>query len=144
MKTMKYHSLSSEETEEIGAKFAETLSPGDVIAFSGELGAGKTAFSRGILRGLGYKGAVTSPTFAIANEYETERGRVVHADLYRIADEDALYNIGFDEYFDGECIVLLEWSERAQGLLPPRYRAVSICYGNGADARNIVIEEVRG
>lgn len=144
MKTMKYSSLSSEETEEIGAKFAETLSRGDVIAFAGELGAGKTAFSRGILRGLGYTGAVTSPTFAIANEYETKRARVVHADLYRIADEGALYEIGFDEYFDGDCIVLLEWSERAQTLLPQRYLSVAISYGDGVDTRNIVIEEVHG
>lgn len=142
MKTMKYSSLSSEETEEIGAKLAQSLSRGDVVAFSGALGAGKTAFSRGVLRGLGYKGAVTSPTFAIANEYETERGRVVHADLYRIADADALYEIGFDEYFDGACIVLLEWSERAQEMLPPRYLSVAISYGAGADSREIAIEEV--
>ena len=68
---MEYITHSPEETEALGAKFALSLHPGDVVAFSGDLGAGKTAFTRGVLRGLGYTGRVTSPTFAIANEYET-------------------------------------------------------------------------
>lgn len=144
MKTIKYSSYSSEETEKIGAEFAKKLSRGDVVAFSGELGAGKTAFSRGVLRGLGYEGAVTSPTFAIANEYETQHAKVVHADLYRITDVDALYEIGFEEYLDGEHIVLIEWSEHAHVLLPVRYLSVSISYGDLEQERYIVIEEVQG
>ena len=93
---MEYHTHSPEQTEQLGADFAKTLSPGDIVAFSGDLGAGKTAFSRGVLRGLGYEGRVTSPTFAIANEYQTPGGPVVHLDLYRLTDPDSLYEIGFD------------------------------------------------
>ena len=89
---MEYITHSPEETEALGAKFALSLHPGDVVAFSGDLGAGKTAFTRGVLRGLGYTGRVTSPTFAIVNEYETELCRVCHFDMYRILDEDALYD----------------------------------------------------
>ena len=98
---MEYITHSPEETEALGAKFALSLHPGDVVAFSGDLGAGKTAFTRGVLRGLGYTGRVTSPTFAIANEYHTDRADVAHFDLYRILDSEALFEIGFDEYLDG-------------------------------------------
>ena len=80
------------ETEQAGGQLASRLSPGAVVAFTGDLGAGKTAFCRGFLHALGYTGRVTSPTFAIVNEYETELCRVCHFDMYRILDEDALYD----------------------------------------------------
>ena len=80
------------ETEQAGGRLASRLSPGAVVAFTGDLGAGKTAFCRGFLHALGYTGRITSPTFAIVNEYETELCRVCHFDMYRILDEDALYD----------------------------------------------------
>lgn len=139
---MQYLTHSPEETENLGAEFAKRLRPGDVVAFSGDLGAGKTAFSRGVLRGLGYAGRVTSPTFAIANEYDTPAGPVVHFDLYRILDGEALFEIGFDEYLDGQRIVLIEWSENALEFMPEAYQTVHISYGAGADDRVVTIGEV--
>lgn len=136
---MEYLSHSPEDTEAFGARFAETLRPGDVVALDGGLGAGKTAFARGVLRGLGYPGRVTSPTFAIANEYETARVPVVHCDLYRIPDENALYDLGFEEYFDGRRVLLIEWSENAGSLLPERRKTVRIT--GGGDERKIEVIE---
>ena len=134
---MRVVSHSPEETEEIGARFAGTLRPGDVIALEGELGAGKTAFVRGVLRGFGYRGRVTSPTFAVANEYETEHAAVVHCDMYRILSPDALYDIGFEEYLDGRRILLIEWSENIRYALPETCKTVRICYGGTPDERMI-------
>ncbi len=139
---MEYITHSAEETERLGAEYAKSLRPGDLVAFSGDLGAGKTAFTRGILRGLGYEGRVTSPTFAIVNEYTTPVGRVAHFDLYRILDSEALFEIGFEEYLDGSRIVLIEWSENAANLLPHPYKSVCIAHGDADDDRKITIEEV--
>lgn len=136
-----YLSHAPEDTERIGAQFAATLHAGDVVAFTGDLGAGKTAFSRGILRGLGHAGRVTSPTFAIVSEYHTEKADVAHFDMYRILDLDALWELGFDEYLDGRRIVLIEWSENITDALPP-HKLVSIRYGKQPDERIITITEV--
>lgn len=134
---MREISHSPEETEEIGARFARTLRPGDVVALEGELGAGKTAFARGVLRGLGYQGRVTSPTFAIANEYQAGQAAVVHCDMYRILSPDALFEIGFEEYLDGRRILLVEWSENIRYALPETCRTVRIQYGGAPDERTI-------
>ena len=139
---MEYITHSPEETEALGAEYAASLRRGDVVAFSGDLGAGKTAFTRGVLRGLGYQGRVTSPTFAIANEYDTPGGRVAHFDLYRILDSEALFEIGFEEYLDGSRIVLIEWSEHAADVLPSQYKTVHIAYGDAPDDRRVNTGEV--
>ena len=94
------------------------------------------------LHGLGYEGRVTSPTFAIANEYETPTVKVAHFDLYRILDSEALFEIGFDEYLDGSRIVLIEWSENAADVLPEAYKTVHIAYGAADNDRRITIGEV--
>lgn len=133
---------SPEQTEQAGADFAKTLRPGDVVTLDGDLGAGKTAFARGVLRGLGYPGRVTSPTFAIANEYSAPDGTVVHFDLYRILDEEALFELGFEEYLDGTRILLIEWSENAGGLLPAQHKSVRLTYGEQPDDRLLEIEEI--
>ena len=138
---MDYITHSPEETEALGVEYAASLHPGDVVAFSGDLGAGKTAFTRGVLHGLGYTGRVTSPTFAIANEYDTPSGRVAHFDLYRILDSEALFEIGFEEYLDGSRIVLIEWSENAADILPEHYKTIHIAYGEAPDERHITIGE---
>ncbi len=139
---MEWESFSAEETEQLGAAFAKQLTGGDVVALDGDLGAGKTAFARGVLRGLGYQGRVTSPTFSIANEYETERATVVHFDMYRILDPQALYELGFEEYWNADCILLIEWSQNILQAMPPKYRRVQIVYGAQQDSRNISVEEV--
>ena len=138
---MRLTTHSPEETEQAGADFARTLRPGDVVTLDGELGAGKTAFARGVLRGLGYEGRVTSPTFAIANEYDAPGGMVAHFDLYRILDEEALFELRFEEYLDGERILRIEWSENAGALLPEAHRTVQITYGAADDTRILEIGE---
>lgn len=138
---MEFYSHSPEETEAFGAEYAKGLQAGDVIALRGDLGAGKTAFTRGVLHGLGYQGRVTSPTFAIANEYHTERAQVVHFDMYRILDPEALFELGFEEYLDGNHIVLIEWSENIEDALPEKRRTVTITYGAAEDERRIVYTE---
>ena len=139
---MEFLSHSAEETEAFGARYAAGLVPGDVVTLDGDLGAGKTAFARGVLRGLGYEGRVTSPTFAIANEYDTAAAPVAHFDMYRILDAEALWELGFDEYLDGRRIVLIEWSGNVADALPARYRTVRIAYGGAADDRVITTGEV--
>ena len=128
------------DTERAGGMLAKKLSPGALVAFTGDLGAGKTAFCRGFLHALGYSGRVTSPTFAIVNEYDTELCRVCHFDMYRILDEDALYDIGWDDYFDGDTILLVEWSENIAGALPEPHITVDIRRGLEENDRMITID----
>lgn len=128
------------DTERAGGMLAQKLQPGAVVAFTGDLGAGKTAFCRGFLHQLGYTGRVTSPTFAIVNEYETDLCRVCHFDMYRILDEDALYDIGWDDYFDGDTILLIEWSENIVDALPEGHVTVDIRRGNAENDRMITID----
>lgn len=128
------------ETEHAGGSLAKKLSPGALVAFTGDLGAGKTAFCRGFLHALGYTGRVTSPTFAIVNEYDTEQCRVCHFDMYRILDEDALYDIGWDDYFNDDTILLVEWSENVTGALPDDRITVDIRRGDTEDDRIITID----
>ena len=94
---MEYLCRSEAETEALGARLAAVLSPGDVVAYRGGLGMGKTAFTRGLARGLGYSGRVTSPTFTIVNEYEGGRLPLFHFDMYRLEDADSLFDIGCHE-----------------------------------------------
>ena len=138
---MKIISRSPEDTEALGAEYAKTLQPGAVIALEGELGAGKTAFARGVLRGLGYTGRVTSPTFAIANEYDAPGGMVAHFDMYRILDPEALFELGFEEYLDGNRILLIEWSENVREVLPEELKTVRIVYGAEEGTREVTLEE---
>lgn len=134
-------SHSPESTENFAAEFSKKLKYGDIIAFTGDLGAGKTAFCRGLLFGLGYEGYVTSPTFAIANEYKTNKFDVVHFDMYRILDLETLFDIGFDDYLDGKKIILIEWSENISNALPS-HTLISIKYGINPNDRIINISEV--
>lgn len=111
-------SHSPVETEEIGAKFSNLLKPGDVIAYKGGLGMGKTCFTRGVAKGLGYWGNVTSPTFDLINEYIGGRLSLYHFDMYRIESWEDLYSCGFFEYIESEGIVAVEWSENIENALP--------------------------
>ena len=111
---MEYITHSPEETEKIGAALAQKLSAGTVIAYRGDLGAGKTAFTRGLARGLGYKESVTSPTYTIVNEYLGGRLPLFHFDMYRLGSADDLWDIGWEDYLDRGGVCAVEWSENVQ------------------------------
>lgn len=137
---MDYLTHNEIETEALGETLARRLGPGGVVAYRGDLGAGKTAFTRGLARGLGCTGRVTSPTFTVVNEYEG-RLPLFHFDLYRLEGEDALYDVGWEDYLDRGGVCAVEWSERAEAALPRETVWVSIrrCAESG-DWRRITIE----
>ena len=108
-----YISHSEHDTEEIGASFARTLKGGTVVAMYGDLGAGKTAFVRGMARGMGLSCRVSSPTFTIVNEYLGER-ELIHFDMYRLSSADELFDIGWEDYLNRGAVCAVEWSENVQ------------------------------
>ena len=112
-------SNSPEETEKFASDFAKTLRGGCVIAFEGSMGMGKTHFTRGLARGLGFKGDVSSPTFAIVNEYRGGVLPIFHFDMYRIVCWEDLDSCGFFDYMEENGIIAAEWSENISGALPP-------------------------
>ena len=114
---MQYLTHSPEQTQELGEQFAQFLEPGDVIAFRGDLGAGKTAFTRGIARGLGIEDLVTSPTFTIVNEYLNGKMPLFHFDMYRLASSDDLFDIGWEDYLLRGGVCAVEWSENVDDAL---------------------------
>ena len=114
----KYISDSPEKTEELGRLLAEKLKGGEVIAYRGGLGMGKTCFTRGVAEGLGFKGAVTSPTFALINEYIGGRLPLYHFDMYRVSGWDDLYSTGFFDYLETGGVIAADWSENIEGALP--------------------------
>ena len=137
---MEYISHSVSETEAIGEALGRTLSPGSVLAYRGDLGMGKTAFTRGLARGLGCRGRVTSPTFTIVNEYEGPMP-LFHFDLYRLGDEEELYDIGWEDYLSREGVCAVEWSESFPAALPEGTVTVTICRcQESEDWRRITIE----
>lgn len=139
---MEHLSHNVTETEELGAKLASHLRAGSVIAYLGDLGAGKTAFTRGLARGLGCTGRVTSPTFTIVNEYEGQLP-LFHFDMYRLSDADELFDIGWDDYLSRGGVCAVEWSERITEEIPSDAVIVTICRcKENEDWRRIIIEGV--
>ena len=114
---MEYITNSPAETEALGAALARHLTPGTIIAYQGDLGAGKTAFTRGLARGLGVKEAVTSPTYTIVTEYLGGKMPLFHFDMYRLGSEDELFDIGWDDYLDRGGVCAVEWSENVRGAM---------------------------
>ncbi len=114
---MVFTSASPAETEAIGAALACRLMPGDVIAYRGALGAGKTAFTRGLARGLGISEPVTSPTYTIVNEYLDGRLPLFHFDMYRLSDSDELFDLGWEDYLARNGVCAVEWSENVADVL---------------------------
>ena len=108
---MTFYTNSPLETEKVGEMLAKILQPGAVIAYTGDLGAGKTAFTRGLARGLGCTDLVTSPTYTIVNEYLSGRLPLFHFDMYRLASSDDLWDIGWEDYLDRGGVCAVEWSE---------------------------------
>lgn len=112
----KHTTTSYKETEHIAEEFAKTLSGGEVLAFIGGMGMGKTCFMRGLARGLGFKGDVTSPTFAIVNEYRGGRLPIFHFDMYRVTGFDDLYSTGYFDYMEENGVIAVEWSENVSSV----------------------------
>lgn len=140
---MEYHSNSPKETENIAKSFAKRLKAGDVVTLDGDLGAGKTAFTQGLAKGLEITDYVSSPTFTIINCYS---GRIpmYHFDVYRIEDAEEMYDIGYDDYVGGDGVAVIEWSEKIKEILPvPRYEIlISRDAEKHEDFRKIVINEI--
>lgn len=144
---MEYISLSTQQTEAFAADFAKRISAlekGLVLAMTGDLGAGKTAFVRGLAKGLGYMGAVSSPTFAIINEYVGGKVPLYHFDMYRIDGWESLYSTGFFDYIETPCVMAVEWSENIVAALPEDRINIDIRRGKTDDERIINIECVGG
>ena len=135
---MEFITNSPQETEALGQKLGQMLPAGTVIAYRGDLGAGKTAFTRGLARGLGIQDPVTSPTYTIVNEYLGGRVPLFHFDMYRLHSADDLFDIGWDDYLERQGICAVEWSENvAEALEDPL--TVTICK-TGEESRKITLE----
>lgn len=136
-----YISSSVADTEKLAARLAEKLHGGEVIAFTGSMGMGKTAFTRGLVLALGGGDVVSSPTFALVNEYET-RLTVQHFDMYRVSGWDDLYSTGFFDYLDTDNVLVIEWSENIDGALPDNTIRIDIQKGEAETERIITIDGV--
>ena len=137
---MEHYSKRPQETEALGQALVQTLAPGAVVAFSGDLGAGKTAFVRGMAQGLGITQRVTSPTFTIVNEYEGGRLPLFHFDMYRLHSAEELFDIGWEDFLSRGGICAVEWSENIQEALEPGTVYVDIRRGQGEQERIISIK----
>lgn len=137
-----YESYSYDDTQRIAKEIAQGLKGGEFIAMYGDLGAGKTAFVQGLAAALGIKNHITSPTFTIVNEYEG-RLPLYHFDVYRIADPDEMYEIGYEEYINGNGVCVVEWAELIEDLFPPTYYKITILKDDEKDFdyRKIILEE---
>ena len=135
---MEFITNSPAETESIGVALGQRLKPGTVIAYRGDLGAGKTAFTRGLARGLGCREIVTSPTYTIVNEYLGGRIPLFHFDMYRLRSSDDLWDIGWDDYLERGGVCAVEWSENvADAMEDPIYITIE---KTGEESRRITIE----
>ncbi|MCL2048932.1 MAG: tRNA (adenosine(37)-N6)-threonylcarbamoyltransferase complex ATPase subunit type 1 TsaE [Defluviitaleaceae bacterium] len=138
---MKYESFCTEDTLGLAYKLGKAAKSGDIYCLSGDLGAGKTVFSKGFARAMGYEG-ITSPTFNIMNEYNGGALPLYHFDLYRLKDESELETVGYEDYFYSDGVCLVEWAERAINFFPKNVFWVTIsCDENyGSDYRELNIE----
>ena len=141
---MTYVTNSPAETEALGQRLAERLQPGDVIAYTGDLGAGKTAFTRGLARGLGITERITSPTFTIVNEYQGGRLPLFHFDMYRLGSSDELYEVGWEDYLARGGVCAVEWSEIVADALEEPCIRVDIRQGETENQRKITVEGGKG
>lgn len=135
----KYKSESTLQTEKIGNVLAKSIPYGSVIAMFGDLGAGKTAFTRGFAKGLDIDCDVSSPTFALVNEYRGNKKTLYHFDMYRISGWDDLYSTGYFDYLDEGASLIIEWSENIEAVLPENCVRVTISKTENTDERIIDI-----
>ena len=139
---MEFITHSPEETRALGGRLADALTGGEVVAFAGDLGAGKTAFVSGMAQALGVDERVTSPTFTIVNEYEGGRLPLFHFDMYRLGSADELFHIGWEDYLARGGICAVEWSENVDEAIEEDAIRVSIIRGETENSRVITIEGV--
>ena len=134
---MEFITNSTLETEKVGEALGKVLKPGTVLAYLGDLGAGKTAFTRGLARGLGAKEQVTSPTYTIVNEYLSGRMPLFHFDMYRLASSDDLWDIGWEDYLERGGVCAVEWSENVADAMED---VITVCIRKtGEESRQITI-----
>ena len=140
---MEFYTASAQETEQLGQRLGQRLKPGAVIAYSGDLGAGKTAFTRGLARGLGIEDPITSPTYTIVNEYP---GKIplFHFDMYRLGSSEDLFDIGWEDYLTRGGVIAVEWSERVTDALPQDTVWVTIARHPDSDSWRIITIEGGG
>lgn len=138
---MDYETQNEKETFEIGYQLAKESKPGDIYCLLGDLGVGKTVFSKGFATGLGITEPITSPTFTIVQVYEGEKP-LYHFDMYRIEDEDELEMIGYEDYFYGKGICLVEWANNVESVIPKEAKWITIekDLDKGFDYRKITIK----
>ncbi len=134
------HSGGVEDTRRIGARLAEQLRAGDVVLMLGDMGAGKSELTRGIARGLGVTGYVTSPTFTILQVHESGRLPLYHFDWYRLSGAEELYELSMDEYLYGDGVSVVEWPSRAEEAIPEAYLRITLTPWDAADGCGRAIE----
>ena len=139
---MEWITNSEQETEQLGQRLGAALKPGTILAYTGDLGAGKTAFTRGLARGLDIPERVTSPTFTIVNEYEGGRLPLFHFDMYRLGGSDELFDIGWEDYLARNGVCAVEWSENVEDALEGEVIRIDIRRGDNDHQRRISIEGV--
>lgn len=140
---MIYETNSAEETFEVAYNMGQSSKRGDIICLYGDLGVGKTVFAQGFAKGLGIKGCINSPTFTIVQVYDEGRLPLYHFDVYRIGDIEEMFEIGYEEYFFGDGVCLIEWAELIKGLLPENVIKITISksLSKGFDYRKISVEK---
>ena len=126
---------SEQEVMEYGFRLGQEAVPGQVIALTGDLGAGKTTLTKAIARGLGIEETITSPTFTIVKEYRSGRLPLFHFDVYRIGDIDEMYELGYEEYFFGDGLCVVEWADLIEELIPEEALRISIAYEQEEEER---------
>ena len=138
-----FHSQSEEDTFSLGVKVGENCKQGDIFLLNGDLGVGKTIFSKGLGKGLGIEEPISSPTFTIVQIYEEGRLPLYHFDVYRIADVEEMDEIGYEDYFYGQGVCLIEWAELIKDILPAKCKQITITKDleKGFDYRKITITE---
>ena len=141
-----FETWKPEETYELGRKMGEEAAPGQIVCLNGDLGVGKTVFTQGFAAGLGIEGPVNSPTFTIVQQYEEGRLPLYHFDVYRIGDIEEMDEIGYEDYFYGEGVCLIEWADLIREILPEQMCRVTIekDLEKGFDYRKITLEGFKG
>lgn len=134
---MEYISNSETDTIKLGRKIASQLKKGDIIILSGDLGSGKTKLTEGVLSYFGLQNEISSPTFTIVNEYDTENLKIYHFDLYRLADIDEFFAIGGEEYFEKGASII-EWGELLEDYLPDKYLKLEFSRDNSFDTKRVI------